>query len=131
MGIACSTCEIADQTSLDFSKKRFVGNAKYTKGELGADGAIVTMSSEQRMIDVWRSGTMMRYVFVGIVGQPPVPPERIVVNHGIVVNERQVLFRNKDSSTEVWYMRADGSIRSIYSTSVASWDTVFTPLPTM
>ena len=129
MGISCSTCDDAVPRALDFAQKRFVGDATYTKGDLDENGQIVSTTSPQRMIEAWRSGSVMRYVFVGVVGQPPVPPAKLVVNHGIVVNERQVVFRNKaDMSIETWHVRPDGSIRSIYSTPAASWDTVFTPM---
>jgi hypothetical protein len=103
--------------------KEYVGDATHTSGAVDAEGKIVTMTSKNRAIRVWRTGNMIRYVFTGVVGQAP--PATLVVNHGVVINERHAQFRNKDMSLENWFVQKDGSIRSVYQTQAQSWETVF------
>ena len=94
--------------------KEYVGDATHTSGAVDAEGKIVTMTSKNRAIRVWRTGNMIRYVFTGVVGQAP--PATLVVNHGVVINERHAQFRNKDMSLENWFVQKDGSIRSVHQT---------------
>lgn len=124
MGAACSS-DVALPTTM--TQKEYIGDAVFTSGKVDANGRVESRTSKGRRILVWRTGDTMRYVFTGIVGQPAETNQ--IINHGVVITERHMQFRNaKFMSIENWHLQDDGSIRSVYNTLENSWITVFRPV---